>query len=60
VLKQPDWNRTFYVKTDWSSYAKGGALCQPECSPEAEKALWKDIEGKDAGFDKTTSLRRVL
>jgi RNase H-like domain found in reverse transcriptase len=55
VLRRPDWNRTFYVKTDWSSYAKGGALCQPECSPEAEEALQKDIEGKDAGFDKTIS-----
>jgi RNase H-like domain found in reverse transcriptase len=55
VLKRPDWNRTFYVKTDWSSYAKGGALCQPECSPEAKEALRKDMEGKDGGFDKTIS-----
>jgi hypothetical protein len=45
----------FYVKTDWSSYAKGGVLCQPECSPEAEEALQKDMEGKDGGFDKTIS-----
>jgi RNase H-like domain found in reverse transcriptase len=55
VLKRPDWNWTFYVKTDWSSYAKSGALCQPECSLEAEEALRNDIEGKDGGFDKTIS-----
>jgi RNase H-like domain found in reverse transcriptase len=35
VLKRLDWNRMFYVKTAWSSSAKGGILCQPECSPEA-------------------------
>jgi RNase H-like domain found in reverse transcriptase len=55
VLKQPDWNRMFYVKTDWSSYAKGGVLCQAECSPEAEEALRKDLEGTDGGFHKTIS-----
>jgi RNase H-like domain found in reverse transcriptase len=59
VLKRPDWNRTFYVKTDWSSYAKVGALCQPECSPKAEEALRKDIEGTDAGFDRTISGLRL-
>jgi hypothetical protein len=29
VLKRPNWDRPFYVKTDWSLLAKGGALCQP-------------------------------
>ena len=54
VLKRPDWERPFYVKTDWSSYAKGGALCQPECSVEAEEALRKQREeGTLADFDKT-------
>jgi RNase H-like domain found in reverse transcriptase len=55
VLKHPDWNRPFYVKTDWSSYAKGSALCQPECSPEVEVAMQKEMEGKNLGFDKTIS-----
>jgi hypothetical protein len=59
VLKRPDWNRMFYVKRDWSSYAKGGLLCQPECSPETEEALRKDLEGKDGGFDKTISRFRL-
>jgi hypothetical protein len=53
VLKRPDWNREFYVKTDWSSKAKGGALCQPECTPEAEEAIKNGKPGEDLGFDKT-------
>ena len=59
VLKRPNWDREFYVKTDWSSNAKGGALCQPECTPEAEEAIMKALEdGSDEGFDRTlTGLR---
>ena len=44
VLKRPNWDRPFYIKTDWSSFAKGAALCQPECTPEAEEALRKERE----------------
>jgi RNase H-like domain found in reverse transcriptase len=41
VLKRPDWNRPFYVKTDWSSYAKGGALCQPNFQKNFQEYLQK-------------------
>ena len=42
VLKRPTCDCPFYVKTDWSSLAKGCALCQPECTSEAEEALRKE------------------
>ena len=55
VLKRPNWDCPFYVKTDWSSLAKGGALCcQPKCTAEAEEALRKEHkEGVTAECDKT-------
>jgi hypothetical protein len=59
VLKRPDWDRPFYVKTDWSSRAKGGVLCQPDCSPEAEVAIKRELEGADSEFDKTISGLRL-
>jgi hypothetical protein len=60
VLKRPDWDRQFHVKTDWSSFAKGGALCQAECTPEAEEAIRKESEeGTPAEFDKTISGLRL-
>ena len=60
VLKRLDWDRPFWVKTDWSGHAKGGALCQPECTPEAEEELRKQREEGIAGsFDKTISGLRL-
>ena len=56
VLERPNWNRPFCVKTDWSSLAKGAVLCQPECTPEAEAAIKKQLaEGSPNEFDKTIS-----
>ena len=60
VLKRPNWDQPFYVKTDWSSFAKGGALCQPECTPEAEESLQKEREEvSTAEFDRTISGLRL-
>jgi hypothetical protein len=59
VLKRPDWNRPFFVKTDWSSFAKGGALCQAECTPQAEEALKDQSDGHPSVFDKTISGLRL-
>ena len=60
VLKRPDWDRPFFVKTDWSSFAKGAALCQPKNTPAAEEALRKERdEGTVADFDKTISGLRL-
>ena len=60
VLKRPNWNRPFCVKTDWSSLAKGAVLCQPECTPKAEAAIKKQLaEGSPNEFDKTVSGLRL-
>ena len=60
VLKNPNWNHPFYVKTDWSSQAKGGALCQPECTPEAEAVIMKELEtGTMTEFNKMLSGLRL-
>ena len=66
VLKRPNWEKPFYVKTDWSCQAKGAALCQPEDTPEANEALRKEAEAAAARipvtssqFDKTVSGLRL-
>jgi hypothetical protein len=45
ILKWPDYNRRFYVKTDWSQNGMGGALCQPDCNEEEELAMLREIKG---------------
>jgi hypothetical protein len=45
VLKRPDYKRRFYLKTDWSQDGVGGALCQPDCNEEEEKAMKREMEG---------------
>ena len=36
VLKWPDPNRRFYLKTDWSCMAQGAVLLQADITEEAE------------------------
>ena len=64
VLKRPNWDIPFTLKTDWSSMAKGVALCQEEDTPEVRVAKQKEAEGgPKAEFDKKISglrLRPIL
>jgi hypothetical protein len=59
VLKRPDWNRRFYLKTDWSKDAMAGAILQPKCSEAAEEEILKEVETGICNFDKTISGLRL-
>ena len=52
TLKRPDWNRRFYLKTDWSKNGKSAVLLQldPE-SEEAARAEAAEIAGAPCVFD---------
>jgi hypothetical protein len=59
VLKRPNWNRRFYLKTDWSKNAMGAVVLQADCTPEAEEAIQRELEGGAWEFDKTLSGLRL-
>ena len=54
ILKRPDPNGRFYLKTDWSKLAMGAALLQPNTEDiKALKAMEKEIAGEHCVFDLT-------
>jgi hypothetical protein len=59
ILKRPDWNRRFYLKTDWSSKGMSAVLLQAETAPVAEYAMHNEIKGDVCQFDKTLSGLRL-
>ena len=52
VIKRPDPNRRFYLKTDWSCDAQGAVLLQAGCSKKEEEAVHREILGGKCEFDK--------
>jgi len=59
VLKRADFDRTFYLKTDWSSKGMAMVLCQAECTPEAEEAMMRELKTGVCEFDKSYSGLRL-
>jgi hypothetical protein len=59
VLKRPDWNGRFYLKTDWSSKGMSAVLLQAETTPDAEDAMHSEVKGEVCQFDKTLSGLRL-
>jgi hypothetical protein len=59
VLKRPDPNRRFYLKTDWSAHAQGAVLLQAGCTDEEEAAVQREIHGEKCEYDKTVSGLRL-
>jgi hypothetical protein len=53
VLKRPDSNRRFYLKSDWSAHAQGAVLLQAGCTKEEEEAIQREINGERCEFEKT-------
>jgi hypothetical protein len=54
ALQRPNWDRRFYLKTDWSKSGMGAVLCQ--ASPEEPDAITAELQEEDGGkclFDKT-------
>ena len=52
VLKRPDSNRRFYLKTDWSAMAQAAVLLQADVTDEAEQATLNELWGKECEFEK--------
>lgn len=59
VLKRPDYNKRFYLKTDWSKHAMGAALLQAEDSDEAREAERQETQDHKCRFDKTLGQLRL-
>jgi hypothetical protein len=59
VMKRPDPNRRFYLKTDWSAEAQGAVLLQAGCSTEEEDAMMREVKGGKCEFDKTVNGLRL-
>ena len=59
VLRRPDFNRRFFLKTDWSKDAMGSGILQSEQSEKAEEALMAEINGGKCEFDKTVNGLRL-
>jgi hypothetical protein len=59
VLRRPDPNLRYYLKTDWSHHAMGAALLQPDDSPQAKAAMADEIKGGLCQFDQTLSGLRL-
>ena len=56
VLKRPDPNRRFYLKTDWSKVGKAAVLLQADpASDEAQQAEAAEVQGGACQFDATLS-----
>jgi hypothetical protein len=59
VMKRPDPNRRYYLKTDWSADAQGAVLLQAGCSKEEEDAMMREVAGGKCEFDKTVNGLRL-
>lgn len=60
ILRRPDSNARFYLKTDWSKHAMGAALLQPDTEdPKAKAAMEEEIKGGQCKFDRTKSGLRL-
>ncbi len=59
VLKRPNWNRRFYLKTDWSKEAMAAVVLQPDCDAQAEGGITRELEGGKCEFDLTLSGLRL-
>jgi hypothetical protein len=46
ILKQPDFRRRFYLKTDWSRKAMCAVVLQADCTEQAEEAQRKEFDKK--------------
>ncbi len=56
TLARPDYNRRFYVKTDWSKSGSGMVIVQADPKDhKAFKAKQEEINGGTCIFDKTTT-----
>ena len=56
IRKRPDFERRFYLKTDWSKCGMGAALLQADADNEvARLAEEAEKKGGPCAFDKTTS-----
>jgi hypothetical protein len=53
VLRQPDFNRKFFLKTDWLKHTMGLVILQAEATTKAKEALLNKISGGKCEFDKT-------
>jgi hypothetical protein len=61
VLARPDYDRRFYLKTDWTRHGMGAVLCQVD--PNCEKSLMAEHAEEAGGpciFDKTLSGPRLV
>ena len=52
ILKRPDPNRRYYLKSDWSKWAQGAVLLQADVTEQAEIAMLKEMHGTQCEFDK--------
>ena len=59
ILRRPDSNMRFYLKTDWSKNAMGAALLQPAPTHEALEAMAREQAGEQCVFDLTKSGLRL-
>ena len=60
ILRRPNSNARFYLKTDWSKNAMGAALLQPNPDDDAAMLAMKDeIAGEACQFDQTKSGLRL-
>jgi hypothetical protein len=60
MMKCPDPNRRYYLKTDWSAEAQGAVLLQAGCSKEEEDTMMREVAGGNCEFDKTVGGLRIL
>ena len=59
ILKRPNPNRRYYLKSDWSKWAQGAVLLQADITEEAEIAMLKEMHGATCEFDKKISGLRL-
>jgi hypothetical protein len=61
VLARPDYNRRFYLKTDWSKHGMAAVLCQadPNC-PESVAAEQAEGAGSPCLFDRAKTGPRLI
>jgi hypothetical protein len=59
MMKRPNPNRRYYLKTDWSAEAQGAVLLQDGWSKE-EEAMMREVAGGSCEFDKTVVGLRLI
>jgi hypothetical protein len=52
VMRRPDPNRRYYLKTNWSAKVQGAVLLQAGCSKEEEDTMMREVAGGKWEFDK--------